>query len=81
MSKEHINVNSIRNKINVKYVGNNLDTLMVSETKIVKQKPCFKNRGNPSCKDLSLSNSTQSFQISSVFKTGSLIFENLQIFS
>ena len=32
----HININSIRNKFEslVKYVGNNLDTLMVSETKI-----------------------------------------------
>ena len=32
----HININSIRNKFEplVKYVGNNLDILMVSETKI-----------------------------------------------
>ena len=31
----HININSIRNKLEslVKYVGNNLDILMVSETK------------------------------------------------
>ena len=32
----HININSIRNKFEslLKYVGNNLDILMVSETKI-----------------------------------------------
>ena len=34
---------------------------MVSETKIVKQKPCFKNPGNPPCKDLILTNFTRSF--------------------
>ena len=37
---------------------------------LVKQKTCFKNPENPSCKDLILTNSSRSFQNSNFFETG-----------
>ena len=44
---------------------------------LVKQKTSFKNPDNPSCIDLTLTNSPRSFQDSSVFKTGLSDFHKL----
>ena len=44
---------------------------------LVKQKTCFKNRDNPSCIDLIITNSPRSFQDSSVFETGLSAFHKL----
>ena len=44
---------------------------------LVKQKSCFKNPDNPSCIDLILTKSLQSFQCSSVFETGFSDFHKL----
>ena len=44
---------------------------------LVKQKTCFKNRDNPSCIDLIITNSSRSFQDSSVFETGLSAFHKL----
>ena len=44
---------------------------------LVKQKTCFKNPENPSCIDLTLTNSPRSFQSSNVFETGLSDFHKL----
>ena len=64
---------------NVKVEEKNMSELMClySLRNLVKQKTCFKNPENPSCKDLILTNSPRSFQNSNVFETGLSNFHKL----
>ena len=61
-------VGDFNSEINVKCMNNFCESYNLSS--LIRESACYKNPKNPSCMDLFLTNSPNSFQISGVVETG-----------